>query len=141
MNARLLLIGAASLSVLVALLHVYVIVQGAWAYRYFGAGEKIATMAEQGSWFPALLTAGVTLVFMIFAAYYLSGASVVPALPFLRLAMAAIAAIYTLRGIMVVAAVFMHLTPFEIGSSLASLAIGLVHCAALALTWSYLPAR
>lgn len=123
---------AAWCSVAVALLHVYVIAQGAWAYRYFGAGEDLATMAEQGSWFPALLTSGITIVFCVFAAYFFSAANWIPRLPFFKWALIGIAAIYTLRGAVVLPALLfgMKLSAFDLWSSLTSLAIGLIHCLA-----------
>lgn len=129
------LIAAAATSLLVALLHVYVIARGAPAYRSFGAGEKLAGMAERGSWLPALLTSGITAVFLVFMAYYLSGAGVLPHLPFLKFAMIGIAAIYTLRGVMIALAVRMTLSPFDFYSSLVSLLVGLLHVAALWLAW------
>ncbi|MDF3835361.1 hypothetical protein P3W85_20725 [Cupriavidus basilensis] len=123
---------AAWCSVAVALLHVYVIVQGPWAYRFFGAGEQLATMAEQGSWVPTLLTSGITIVFFAFAAYYFAAASWIPRLPFFKWALIGIAAVYTLRGAMVIPALLvgMKISPFDLWSSLTSLAIGLIHCLA-----------
>jgi len=129
------LIAAAASSLLVALLHVYVIARGAPAYRSFGAGEKLSGMAERGSWLPALLTCGITAVFLLFMAYYLSGAGVLPHLPFLKFVMSGIAAIYTLRGVMIALAVRMKLSPFDFYSSLVSLLVGLLHVAALWLAW------
>ncbi|MFP5393323.1 MAG: hypothetical protein ACLGI6_17520 [Gammaproteobacteria bacterium] len=134
------LISAAATSLLVALLHVYVIANGAPAYRRFGAGETLASMAEQGSWLPALLTAGITAVFMLFAAYYLSGAGLLPQLPFLRIGMIGIAAIYTLRGAMVALALHQTMSPFDFYSSLVSLLVGLLHLAGLWLAWPALAA-
>ena len=126
---------AAVTSALVALLHVYVIVQGAPAYRSFGAGEALAGMAERGSWLPALLTAVITAVFLVFAAYYLSGAGLLPPLPFPKLAMIGIAAIYTLRGAMVAMALHAPMSPFDFYSSLVSLLVGLLHAGAVWLAW------
>lgn len=130
-----LLIAAAATSFLVALLHVYVIVLGAPAYRRFGAGETIAAMAERGSWLPALLTSGITTVFLVFMAYYLSGAGLVPPLPYLQWGMLGIAAIYTLRGAMVALAVATKMSAFDFYSSLVSLLVGLLHGAALWQVW------
>jgi hypothetical protein len=131
------LVAAAVCSVLVALLHVYVIAQGPWAYRFFGAGEELAGLAEQGSWIPTLLTSGITLVFFVFAAYYFAGAGMLPKPPLFRMGIIAIAAIYTLRGgLLIPGFIFgMKLSNFDVWSSLVSLAIGLLHCAAV---WSYL---
>ena len=127
-----LLVAAAMCSVLVALLHVYVIAKGPWAYRFFGAGEKLAGMAEQGSWIPNLLTSGITLVFFIFAAYYFAGAGLLPKPPLFRIGLIGIAAIYTLRGALLLPGwIFgMKMSSFDIWSSIASLTIGLLHCAA-----------
>lgn len=134
-----LLIAAATASFLVALLHVYVIVRGAPAYRSFGAGETIAAMAERGSWLPALLTGGITVVFLVFMAYYLSGAGLVSPLPFLQWGMIGIAAIYMLRGAMIALAVAMPMSAFDFYSSLVSLLVGLLHGAALWQAWPALP--
>jgi len=56
---------AALLSFLVAALHVGIIAAGASAYRYFGAGESMARLAEQGSALPAVVTAGATALFVL----------------------------------------------------------------------------
>lgn len=132
MTDKVWVLAAALFSVAVALLHVYVIVEGAWAYRYFGAGEELATLAEQGSWLPTLLTSGIVVVFLVFAAYYLAGGGWLRPLPWLRIGVIGIAAIYTLRGALVFPALLtgMHISPFDLWSSLVSLAIGLVHCVA-----------
>ena len=126
-----LVIAAAICSVAVAILHIYVIIEGPWAYRFFGAGEKLAMMAEQGSWIPTLLTSGITLVFFIFAAYYFAAAGLLPQPPLFRIGLIGIAALYTLRGAVVIPAVIvgMKLSSFDWWSSLLSLVIGLLHCA------------
>ncbi|WP_051377159.1 hypothetical protein [Paraburkholderia dilworthii] len=129
---NLLLVLAAFADVLVALLHVYVIVKGPVAYRRFGAGETIAAMAERGSPFPPLLTSGITLAFGIFAAYYFAAAGWMPALPYLLPGLAVIALLYVARAVMIVpvALTGRQLTAFELRSTAAALAIGLLHVAA-----------
>lgn len=131
-----LLIAAGACSVLVALLHIYVIAEGPWAYRFFGAGETLAGLAEKGSWIPTLLTSFITLVFFVFAVYYFAAAGVLPHPPLLRIGLIGIAAIYTLRGAVVIPGwIFgMQMSSFDVWSSLVSLAIGLLHCVA---AWSY----
>jgi hypothetical protein len=132
-----LLIASAACSIVVALLHVVVIAQGAPAYRYFGAGERLASLAEQGSWWPALITSGITGVFLVFAAYYLAAAGVLPKLPGLAWGLIGIAAVYSLRGALLIPVWLTGraLSPFEVASSLISLSIGLLHVAAV---WAFL---
>jgi len=131
-----LFVAAALCSALVALLHVYVVVKGPWAYRFFGAGETMARMAESGSWLPGLLTSGITLVFMVFAAYYLAGAGWLPQPPWFQVGLIGIAALYTLRGALVLPGWLfgLKMSSFDVWSSLVSLAIGLLHGAAV---WSH----
>lgn len=138
MLIRNLMLISAGCSALVALLHIYVIVKGPRAYRFFGAGETLTGMAERGSWVPDLLTAGITLVFLVFAAYFAAGAGVIPLLPYMRLALIGIAAIYTLRGALLVPVWLSgtRVSAFDVWSSLVSLGIGLIHCAAVALWWN-----
>lgn len=135
MTQALLLLSAVC-SVLVAILHLYVVAKGPWAYRFFGAGEKLAKLAEQGSWAPALLTFGISVIFFVFAAYYLAAAGLLPRLPLFKTGLIGIAAIYSLRGAGIFPVLLMRkkFSTFELWSSLISLAIGLVHCGAAWLT-------
>lgn len=68
------LVVGAGLSVAAALLHVGVIVGGASWYRFFGAGEQFALAAAQGAWWPGLVTSGIVVVLLVWAAYALSAA-------------------------------------------------------------------
>ena len=86
-------------SACVAALHVAIIFVGAPAYRYFGAGPRMARLSEHGSPTPALITAGLALMFGVWAAYAFSGAQLVRRLPLLRTSLVAIGMIYTLRGL------------------------------------------
>ncbi len=92
------LIVAAALSAIAALLHVGCIVFGAPWYRYFGAGERMARMAASGSIYATLITSAIAAVLGLWALYALSGADLIPRLPFTRLALCAITAVYLLRG-------------------------------------------
>ncbi|HVR95298.1 MAG TPA: hypothetical protein VMW27_01695 [Thermoanaerobaculia bacterium] len=130
------------LSAGIALLHVVIIFVGAPAYRYFGAGEEMAQKAAEGSYFPALLTAIVTLFFALFAFYGLAGAQVAPRPPLLRTGLIAIGAIYTLRGLLLAPqlAAYMSnaplLAPKDLVFSAVSLVIGLLY---LLGTWQAWP--
>lgn len=131
MNSPLLLPAAALSNVAIALLHVYVIAKGAEAYRFFGAGETLARMAESGSPLPALLTSAITLTFLAFAVYYMAAAGWLPRPPLFRIAIITIAAIYLLRGALIFPAWLfgMQTSTFDTVSSLLSLALGGLHAA------------
>jgi hypothetical protein len=87
-------------SACVAVFHLVVVFVGAPAYRYFGAGERMAQLAEQGSPVPALVTVGLTLVFVVWALYAFSGAGLVRRLSLLRTSLIAIGLVYALRGLL-----------------------------------------
>ncbi|MBA2338952.1 MAG: hypothetical protein H0V88_01030 [Pyrinomonadaceae bacterium] len=134
------------LSFAVALLHVVIIFVGASAYRYFGAGEDMATTAESGSAFPAVLTLFLVAMFAIWGFYGLSGAGVVRRLPLLKIALILIGAVYTLRGVAVFQQLFQIATssaevaPREVVFSLVSLVIGLAYLIGTISNWRSLGA-
>jgi len=134
------------LSFAIALLHVVIIFIGAPAYRYFGAGEDMATAAESGSAFPAVVTLFLVAIFTIWGFYGLSGAGVVRRLPLLKSALILIGAVYTLRGVAVFQQLFQlaassaEVAPREVVSSLVSLIIGLAYLIGTISNWSGLGA-
>lgn len=93
------LMTAAILTFIAALLHLGCIYFGATWYRFFGAGEQMALLAEQGSWQPTLITLFITLVLTVWAAYALSAADVIARLPLIKTALVIITSIYLFRGI------------------------------------------
>jgi hypothetical protein len=93
------LVTGGALTALAALLHLGCIVFGASWYRFFGAGERMARLAEAGSPMPALVTAGIATVLAVWSLYALSGAGLAPRLPLLRTALCAITAVFLLRGV------------------------------------------
>lgn len=136
------LVVGAILSGIAALLHIAIILGGAEWYRFFGAGERMAEAAESGRLYPAVITLGITLVLATWALYALSGAGVLPPLPWLKFGLIVISAVYLLRGLAIVP--FLTLardqsTPFLIWSSLISLIYGGVHVLGLTQVWSRLP--
>lgn len=110
-RARLLLIGGVATAA-ASLLHVGIIIGGPAWYRFFGAGERMARMAERGSPYPALVTAWIAAVLGVWALYAFSGAGVIRRLPWLRVILALIAAVYLLRGILGVPAVLLVDDPY-----------------------------
>lgn len=93
------LLAAALCCFVAALAHLGCILFGAPWYRFFGAGEQMARMAEQGLWYPTVMTSVIVLLLVIWALYALSGAGAIKRLPLTKLALALIAAIFILRGV------------------------------------------
>ena len=135
------LVAAASLSAVAGLAHLGCIAFGGPWYRFFGAGERMARMAEAGHWYPTAITSAITAVLFTWALYALSGAGVIRRLPFTKLALCLITAIYVGRGVGFVA--IMPAFPgnsltFWLVSSGICLAIGLLHLAGLRQAWARL---
>jgi len=135
------LISAGILSAVVAILHIGCIYFGAPWYRFFGAGEQMAVLAERGSIQPTLITSGIVLVLSIWSLYAFSAAGIIVRLPLLRLALILITSIYLLRG---VAGLFLINSPmgrspeFWVWSSLICLSFGVVHLIGLKQQWASL---
>lgn len=135
------LIIAGILSAVVAILHVGCIYFGAPWYRFFGAGEQMAVLAERGSIQPTLITSGIVIVLSIWSLYAFSAAGIIVRLPLLRLALILITSIYLLRG---VAGFFLVSSPmgrsseFWVWSSLICLSFGIVHLIGLKQQWANL---
>ena len=134
------LIAGGLLSAAAALLHLAVIAGGPDWYRFFGAGEGMARMAEQGLARPALITLGIAALLAVWAAYAFAGAGLIPRLPMMRAALVAITAVYLLRGLVLLP--MLALRPDKVGafalwSSLIVLAYGLAYAIG---TWRAWPA-
>lgn len=132
------LIIAGTLSAIVAVLHIGCIYFGASWYRFFGAGEQMAILAEQGRIQPTIITTGIVLVLSIWSLYAFSAAGVIFRLPFIRLALILITLIYLVRGI---AGFFFVNSPmgrspeFWLWSSLICLCFGIIHLIGLKQEW------
>jgi hypothetical protein len=137
-----LLVIAGSLSGLAALAHICVVLGGPGWDRFFGAGEGMARLAADGSWYPALITLAIAMVLASWAAYALSAAGLLPAFPYLKLVLVAVSAVYLLRGVggFALAAVAPggNSPAFWLWSSSICLLIGLVHAIGLAKQWGEL---
>lgn len=136
-GAQALVIGGA-LSAAAAMAHLACILLGAPAYRFMGAGEKMARAVEARKLRPALITLAIAAVLFIWAAYALAGAGVVGRLPLLKLALPVICAVYLARAV-----AFPLLKPafpensqtFWLVSSGICLVIGLVHVYGVVSLW------
>jgi len=132
-------------SLLIAALHVVIIAAGPRGYRYFGAANLVP-LAERGSPIPALLTAGVAVIFGIWGAYGLSGAGVIRPLPLIRTALILIGVLFALRGLILVQDLFriaggsLHPVRAAVFSA-ASLLIGLLYLLGVKARWPHLAPR
>jgi hypothetical protein len=132
------LTAAALLSAAAALLHLAVIAGGPDWYRFFGAGEDMARMAERGSARPALITLGIAAVLATWSAYALAGAGRIRRLPLMRTVLLAITVIYLLRGLVLVPALAMNggrVDSFLLWSSLVVLAYGVTYAVGTFRAW------
>ena len=133
------------LSLAAAIAHLAAIAGGPAWYRTMGAGERIARAAERGEAFPAIVTMGIALILVGWAAYAASGAGLIGRLPLLRPALIAITVVCLARG----SALFWpgllgrsDLTPtFVVWSSSIVLAMGAVYAIGTWQAWPLLAAN
>lgn len=132
------------LSAAASLLHIGCIIGGTDWYRYFGAGEEMARMAERGDPVAALITLGIATVLAIWSAYAFAGAGLMPRLPLMRTALVLISAVYLLRGLVLIPALLINrgdVTPFILWSSLIVLAYGIAYAVGTWKAWPVLSKR
>jgi putative oxidoreductase len=145
MNIDLLII-AGSFSFLAACLHIGVVIGGPRWYRFFGAGESMALIAEKGSLKPTVITLSIATILFLWAFYAWSGAGFFPSMPFLKTALSAITAIYLIRGLGGLIVPFVSNHPqikqnslaFWVWSSAICLVIGVFHLMGLIAMWQNL---
>lgn len=132
------------LSAAASLLHLAVIAGGPAWYRFFGAGQEMARMAEQGSLTPTLVTIGIATVLAVWAAYAFAGAGLISRLPLMRTALVLISAVYLLRGLVVIPALIINRgspEPFVLWSSLIVLVYGVAYAVGTWIAWPALSER
>ncbi|MFT5708817.1 MAG: putative oxidoreductase [Oceanospirillaceae bacterium] len=140
------LIIAGAFSLLAAALHIGVVIGGPRWYIFFGAGQKMARMAENGSLRPAVATFGLAAVLTLWGTYAWSGAGLLPNMLFTKLALTVVTAIYLIRGIGGLIAPFVtnhasiqqNSRAFWFWSSLICLMIGALHLMGILAAWSTL---
>jgi hypothetical protein len=139
--SRALLRIAGSASFAIALLHVGIAIAGGPAYRWFGAGLELATLAERGSPWPPVITLGIAVLFTVWGLYPWSATGVGPRMPWLRTGLVIITSVYLLRGEPLVRPLFgrpvFPTTPevrYVVFTAVA-FAIGLVHLAGVSSGW------
>lgn len=109
-NSSTLLNFAGTVCFLIAILHVAIIIVGPSAYRYFGAGEDLSSMAEKHSMIPTLVTAFIATVIAMFGLYAFSGAGEITRMPFLGPVLIIIGTIFSLRGLVLPVQLYLLLT-------------------------------
>lgn len=121
-----------------ALLHIAVLIGGAEWIAFVGAPPAIVQSAERGTWLASASTLAITALLAVLAAYALSASGALPRLPFVRSVLGLFAAIFLLRGLIVVPALLQGrvnwaapVDVFIITSSAAILALGLALCLGL----------
>jgi hypothetical protein len=140
-SANKLLLFAGILSSIAALLHIAIIFGGARWYRFFGAGEEFASLADNGSWYPAIITFGIAVVLLVWALYAFSGAGLIARLPLLKAGLLVISTIYLMRGLAFIPALIVKpeiVDGFLVWSSLICLVYGVVYAAGTKQIWAKL---
>lgn len=140
-NTNKLLIFSGSLSVIAALLHLAIIMGGPQWYRFFGAGEKMASLAEQGSWRPAAVTFAIAVILFIWGLYAFSGAGLTRRLPLLKTGLVVISGIYLVRGLALIPVYFLKphaVDAFLVWSSLICMVFGFSHVIGTKQAWGRL---
>lgn len=94
------LIIAAVLSALGGIIHLGIIIGGPDWYRFFGAGEEMAQMAEKGLAYPAIATGSIALILFVWSIYAFSGAGIIKRLPLLKTGLVLIASILMIRALL-----------------------------------------
>lgn len=93
-----LVIGGA-LTGVAAVAHLACIFLGAPAYRFMGAGERMARAVEARRLKPRLVTLAIAAVLFAWALYAFSGAGLIAPLPFTRFVLPAISAVFLIRAL------------------------------------------
>ena len=94
------LVWGAAATALAALLHLLIIAGGPDWYRFFGAGEAMAQLAVQGDIYPALITAAIAAMLLIWAGYAWAGAGLMPALPLQKTVLAVVSLVFFGRALL-----------------------------------------
>lgn len=90
---------AGLLTILIALLHLGCILFGAEWYRFLGAGEKMAQLAEEGHSYPTIVTSVIVCILFVWSAYAFSGAGLIFKLPLLRVGLCLISFVLLARAL------------------------------------------
>lgn len=92
------LILAGGLTMVAAIAHLACLVVGAAAFRLMGAGERTAQAVEAGHLQPMIVTAGIAAMLITWAAYAFAAAGLIDSLPFEKVVLPAIGAVFLARA-------------------------------------------
>lgn len=90
---------AALLTLCAALLHFVCVFWGANGFRFLGAGKSIVQMVERGHWYPNFTAIAVGLILTVCATYAFFAAKGIQVLPFTKLILSLVAAVFLIRGL------------------------------------------
>lgn len=93
------LIAGGTLTALAAVAHLACIVIGSPAYRFMGAGERMARAVEAGKLKPTLVTLAIAAVLLVWAIYAFSAAGLISELPFTGFVLPAACGVYLARAV------------------------------------------
>lgn len=132
---------AAGLTFAAAVGHFACIFWGAEGFRFFGAGARLVKLAERGHWYPSVIAFAVGAMLVAWSAYALSGAGILPILPFAKVVLVLITSAFLIRS-----AIFPVLKSrfpgnsqaFWINSSAICLVIGIAYLVGLVGRWGSL---
>lgn len=121
---------AGTLTAIASLTHVAIIIGGGDWYRFFGAGEAMAVMSEEGSIYPAMVTSAIALILAIWSVYAFSGAKIVRKLPFTKAALSLITLVFLARGLLGIPAVIYSDSPYmeELAGSMVFMVVSSLTC-------------
>lgn len=129
---------AGLLGTLAALAHLACIAIGARAYRFMGAGKRMARAVEAGKIRPTLITLAIASILLVSALYAFSGAGLAPRLPFTELVLVLISIVFVLRafGFPLLRPMFPeNSVTFWLVSSAICLVLGLLYAVGAAALW------
>lgn len=124
------LLSVAVFHFIASLLHLSCVVFGGRMFRLLGAGEYIATLADKGHWYPPFIAIVIALMLAGFGIYALSAIGIVRPLPYPKLILIGIGAIFILRAVAfpLIHPMFPENSPnFWLVSSAICLIVGVVH--------------
>ncbi len=133
------LIAAGILSAIASFLHILIIIGGANWYRFFGAGEGMAQLAESGSNYPIYITSFIAVALAIWSLYAFSAASGKFQLPFTKAILFLVSFIFLLRAFVGVPAVILIDDPYlnELEAKMTFMVVSSLFCLVLGMLYLY----